>query len=348
MKFSHLLMAAAAPLVIVGCGEPKPETAGDAGASLAFGTDYDCSGLAISVGILDEETVLRANGKEYRLAPVETASGAKYAAEGEPETSFWSKGEEGLLVLEGVEYAGCRQTGGYGQPAGAIDTGDLETGGAKTWTARGNEPGWTVTLDGTTLTYIYAYGEGQYEAPQPEAETIEGGKRYATADGVLSVTVLDQVCADDMSGMPYPQTVSVQMEDARVQGCGGETQDLLAGSWTVVEVNGALVMPGAEMTMTFEPEAAPAPETPGAFVPGTGRVSGKAGCNSYGAGYTLSGEGVSFGDAFSTEMACEPDLMEQEQAFLDALRHVTMLSFDEGGEMELRDAEFRQIYLRRK
>ena len=197
-------------------------------------------------------------------------------------------------------------------------------------------------------TYIYAYGEGRYNAAQPVAETLEGGKRYATADGVLSVTVLDQVCADDMSGMPYPQTVSVQMEDARVQGCGGETQDLLAGSWTVVEVNGALVMPGTEMTMTFEPEAAPAPETPGAFVPGTGRVSGKSGCNSYGAGYTLSGEGVSFGDAVSTEMACEPDLMEQEQAFLDALRHVTAISFDPGGEMELRDHEFRQIYLRRQ
>lgn len=348
MKLSHLLMAAAAPLVIVGCGGPKPETAGDAGASLAFGTDYDCAGLAISVGILDEETVLRANGKAYRLAPVETASGAKYAAEGEPETSFWSKGEEGLLVLEGVEYAGCTQTGGYGQPAGAIDTGDLGIGGAETFTARGNEPGWTVTLDGTTLTYVYAYGEGRYEAPQPEAETIEGGKRYATADGVLNVTVLDQVCADDMSGMPYPQTVTVQMEDARVNGCGGETADLIEGDWAVVEVNGAPVMPGAEINMLIEPDVPPAPGQQLQFVPGKGGVTGKSGCNQYGSEFTLSGEGITFSDAFHTEMACEPDLMEQEQAFLDALRHVTMISFDEGGEMELRDAEFRQIYLRRK
>ena len=35
--------------------------------------------------------------------------------------------------------------------------------------------------------------------------------------------------------------------------------------------------------MRLEPEAAPAPET--------GRLSGKSGCNQYGAGYTLSGEG---------------------------------------------------------
>ena len=347
MKLSRLLMAAAAPLVLAACGGEAPAPAPEASASLAFGTDYSCSGMDISVGILDEQTVLRADGKEYLLAPVETASGAKFAAEGEPETSFWNKGEGGMLVLEGTAYPDCTQVGGYGQPAEAIDTGDLETG-SKTWTARGNEPGWTLTLDGETLTYIYAYGEGRYEVPQPAAEAVEGGKRYTTADGNLAVTVRDTVCADDMSGMPYPQTVTVQLEDARVQGCGGDTQDLLAGAWDVIEVNSAPVMPGAVITMTFEPDPATKPDNPGQFVPGTGQVSGTSGCNSYGADYTLSGEGLAMGDAVATEMACEPELMAQEEAFLDALRKVSMISFDAGGEMELRDAEFRQIYLRRQ
>ncbi|KCZ96900.1 hypothetical protein HPO_17549 [Hyphomonas polymorpha PS728] len=348
MKLSHLLMAAATPLMIAGCGGPSPEGQGDADASLAFGTDYDCNGLTVSLGILDEEAVLRVNGKEYRLTPVETASGAKYAAEGTPETSFWNKGEEGLLMLEGVEYPGCTQAGGYGDPAEVIDTGDLGIGRAQVWTARGNEPGWTVALDGTTLTYIYAYGEGQYDAPQPEAEAIEGGKRYATADGVLSVTVLDKVCADDMSGMPYPQTVTVQMEDARVQGCGGDVNDLLAGAWDVIEVNGAPVMPDVVITAIFEANTPENPENPGQFVPATGQVGGKAGCNSYGAEYTVSGEGLVMGDATYTEMACPPDVMAQEAAFLDALGKVSMISFDAGGEMELRDHEFRQLYLRRQ
>ena len=347
MKLSRLLMVAAAPLVMAACGAPAPDQAGDAAASLAFGTDYSCSGMDISLGILDEETVLRADGKEYRMAPVETASGAKYAAEGEPETSFWNKGESGLLILEGVEYADCTQVGGYGEPAEAIDTTELETA-AETFTARGNEPGWTVTLDGTTLTYVYAYGEGRYEAPQPAAEAVDGGQRYATADGNLAVTVLDKVCADDMSGMPYPKTVTVQMEDARVQGCGGDTQDLLTGAWDVIEVNGAPVMPGAVLTMTFEANARTERDTSGQFVPDTGRVSGKSGCNGYGADYTISGEGLSVGDVTTTEMACEPDIMEQEQAFQDALRQVTAISFDGGGEMELRDHEFRQIYARRQ
>lgn len=222
------------------------------------------------------------------------------------------------------------------------------TGTPATWTARGNEPGWNVTLDGTTLTYIYAYGEGRYEAPQPAAEPVDGGRRYTTADGVLSVTVLDKPCADDMSGMPYPQTVTVQMEDARVQGCGGDTNDLLKGEWTVIEVNGPPVIAGSELTMTFEPEAAPAPGSPGQFVASRGRVSGKGGCNAYGASYTISGEGLVVSEAFSTEMACEQEIMDQERDFLDALGKVSMITFDEGGEMELRDAEYRQIYLRRK
>lgn len=220
--------------------------------------------------------------------------------------------------------------------------------GTGTWTARGNEPGWTITLDGTTLSYVYAYGEGQYEAPQPEAEAVEGGKRYSTADGVLAVTVLDKICADDMSGMPYPQTVTVQMEDARVQGCGGKTKDLIEGEWEVIEVNGPPIMPGTQITMLIEADIPPEPGQQLQYVPGKGGVTGKAGCNQYGAEYTLTGEGISFSDAFHTEMACDPEIMAQESDFLDALAHVTVLSFDPGGEMELRDHEHRQIYARRK
>ncbi|MBY9068290.1 META domain-containing protein [Hyphomonas sp. WL0036] len=225
------------------------------------------------------------------------------------------------------------------------DAGEAKT---KPWMAQGNEPGWTVTLDGTTLSYVYAYGESRYEAPQPEAEAVEGGKRYTTADGVLSVLVLDKICADDMSGMPFPQTVTVQMEDARVNGCGGKTSDLIEGEWQIVEVNGPPVMPGVELTLVLEADIPPEPGQQVQYVPGKGGVSGRSGCNSYGGEYTLTGEGISFGDIANTEMACDPEIMAQEADFLDALRHVTVLTFDETGEMELRDHEYRQIYARRK
>lgn len=103
---------------------PAPDQA------LAFNSIFQCDGKVAEIGILTdraygdprlgtepriaEHTVLRADGSEYILEPVETASGSKYASPGPgPETSFWSKGEEGLLVLWGVEHAGCVRTGGY-------------------------------------------------------------------------------------------------------------------------------------------------------------------------------------------------------------------------------------------
>lgn len=248
----------------------------------------------------------------------------------------------GLMACSGEER--------FPEPLADIETpAEPAAESGEAFTARGNEPGWTLTLDGTTLTYVYAYGESTRTAPQPAPQAYEGGRRYATADGALVFTVVDTLCADDMSGMPYPKSVTVESEGSTYRGCGGETQDLVTGEWEVIEVNGAEVMPGAAVTMTFEATDAPEPDNPGQFVPGTGRVSGKAGCNGYGAEYTLSGEGLSVGDVAHTEMACAPDLMAQEDAFLDALGRVSALMFEaEGAEMELRDAEFRQIYARRK
>lgn len=227
----------------------------------------------------------------------------------------------------------------------AVEPARAEAGGR--WTARGNEPGWTLTLDETKLTYVYGYGEGRYEADRPAAETVDGGRRYTTADGAVSVTVLDKVCADDMTGMPYPQTVTVQMEDARVNGCGGQTNALLAGAWEVTAINGAAVTPAGVVTLTFEPQAETGPANPEHFVPSKGRVSGKAACNSYGADYTISGEGISFGSAFATEMACEADLMSQESAFLSALRGVGSISVNEAGLLELTDHQDAKIEARR-
>jgi heat shock protein HslJ len=51
------------------------------------------------------------------------------------------------------------------------------------------------------------------------------------------------------------------------------------------------------------------------------RAGGSAGCNSYGAPYTLSGNQLSFGPAISTKMACEQG-MDVETAFLAMLSQV--------------------------
>lgn len=94
-------------LVALGMVEVMPFT------PLAFSTEYKCSGGQVAeLGILNEKFVLRAGGQDRAVQEVTTASGAKYAAEGEPETSFWSKGDDATLTLEGVTYGGCIKTGG--------------------------------------------------------------------------------------------------------------------------------------------------------------------------------------------------------------------------------------------
>lgn len=80
---------------------------------LAFSTEYTCSGVVAEIGILNDQMVLRTGGQDYIVKEVVTASGAKYAAEGEPETSFWSKDDSGTLVAQGVSHDGCIRTGGF-------------------------------------------------------------------------------------------------------------------------------------------------------------------------------------------------------------------------------------------
>jgi heat shock protein HslJ len=54
-----------------------------------------------------------------------------------------------------------------------------------------------------------------------------------------------------------------------------------------------------------------------------GKVSGKAGCNSYFGGYTANGGAITFSDVGSTKMACSGEIMTQEQTFLKALAEAT-------------------------
>ena len=68
-----------------------------------------------------------------------------------------------------------------------------------------------------------------------------------------------------------------------------------------------------------------------------GQVSGKGGCNNYFAGYESTDEGglnISSTPGM-TMMACEPNLMEDENAYLAALDTVSAWGLNENGNLEL-------------
>ena len=91
-------------------------------------------------------------------------------------------------------------------------------------------------------------------------------------------------------------------------GCGAAGEvDLDGSEWTLVELNGAALMPGTNITLSFE----------------EGNAGGFAGCNAYGASYeTGRGGALSIGLMQRTVQAClEPaGVMEQEDAYWAALQ----------------------------
>ena len=104
---------------------------------------------------------------------------------------------------------------------------------------------------------------------------------------------------------------------AACAGGGGTTGDPLKGtSWRLTTLGGASLIPGTEITATFE----------------DGEVRGSA-CNTYGGTYRVSGDRLTMSEVFMTEMACvEPQgIMEQELAFFSLLTSAQSFKLTDGG-----------------
>ena len=55
----------------------------------------------------EDRALVRAGDEILDLPQVRSGSGARYAAEGEPETSFWNKGDKATFTLEGEVQPEC-------------------------------------------------------------------------------------------------------------------------------------------------------------------------------------------------------------------------------------------------
>jgi putative lipoprotein len=96
------------------------------------------------------------------------------------------------------------------------------------------------------------------------------------------------------------------------------------GRWLAEDINGGGVIDDLQTVLEFAPD---------------GQVSGMAGCNRFGGKASIDGSALSFGDLFSTEMACAPAVMDQEAKFLDALGRVASYRLDNArGKLILLDA----------
>ncbi|MEM8696146.1 MAG: hypothetical protein AAGE05_09025 [Pseudomonadota bacterium] len=89
------------------------------------------------------------------------------------------------------------------------------------FTGVGQEPGWFLRIYDDVIVYEADYGERRVTANTPAVETFDGGRRYDNDS--ITIEILDQPCADAMSGAPYPAVVTItERGSAPVEGCGGD------------------------------------------------------------------------------------------------------------------------------
>ncbi|MGD8541994.1 MAG: META domain-containing protein [Desulfobacteraceae bacterium] len=285
-----------------------------------FGTPYRCGDVAVVFGALGTNDLLAVGGRSYDLKPVVSASGARYQALDGSDTSFWSKGDRATVVAHGVTLPECR----------AVTAPELP------FTARGQEPGWQITIAAEEISLSADYGALQLRMPRPEPEVTAAGIDYRTAgDGrSLSVFIQSRICADIATGMPHPYQVRYDLDGETHSGCGGEPKSLLTGGeWVVEEIGGQPVIADAEVTILFMEED---------------RVAGGASCNRFFGSYKLSGEGLSFGQMGGTMMACPGPLADQETRFLKLLQETHRFEIDPEGRLVLHTPHQQRIVARRK
>jgi heat shock protein HslJ len=105
--------------------------------------------------------------------------------------------------------------GGCMQPAATLPAPPQEG-----YTARGQEPGWALTIANGRIDYIGNYGEKRINVARPDPRTSFNGHRYETPRLVVDIT--HGRCNDAMSGHGFADTVTVIADGETYRGCGGQ------------------------------------------------------------------------------------------------------------------------------
>ncbi len=297
-----------------------------------------------------DKAQLLVDGRAFALRQVAAASGARYGGGAGPDrVQFWNKGSEASLSVGDRVYPTCLvQASAQNTAQDAIQNAAQAAASDPGYRAAGNEPAWALRLTPGTLALQLDYGATRLETALPARQDIPGGYRYESRDGSrsLRVDVVRQACRDSMSGMSFPDTVTLQLDSRELRGCGGEPADLLLGAeWRVESIGGQAVgvnpavgaaERGPSLLFAAEPEKA------------RGRVSGSSGCNRYTGVYRLTGETLQLGPLAGTRMAClSQDMADLERRFLVAMEAVRGFEVAADGALRLTGPEGGPIVARR-
>jgi uncharacterized membrane protein len=94
--------------------------------------------------------------------------------------------------------------------------------------ARGNEPFWSLKIDGTAFT-LSRPGQPDAAFTAPGAAIVPGKASWTAkaADGrTLTATLFVSDCSDGMSDMTYPMTAEVALGSDTLRGCAAKVSEL--------------------------------------------------------------------------------------------------------------------------
>ena len=173
-----------------------------------------------------------------------------------------------------------------------------------TYHAVGDEPFWRVTITPRRMHFEQLSERSMTVATPRPAHPRYMGRIYATPR--LRISIRTTPCSTGMGETMYADEVTVTVDGRTLHGCGGasvEPVNLINTSWRITAINGRVVPADRPYRLEFT----------------DGRLSGRAGCNSFGGGYQLNGNRLTAGPLMSTRMAC-PGRMADEQTVLRILR----------------------------
>lgn len=108
-------LAAASAVLLSACAtgqggagtSPSPSASAPPTRAIGPATTLRCGKQEITVRANGEQAELTVGGKRYLLQAQRSASGARYASSAYPGTSYWSKGDNGMLMVEGRAFPEC-------------------------------------------------------------------------------------------------------------------------------------------------------------------------------------------------------------------------------------------------
>ncbi len=204
--------------LVAGCHQAPAEAPASAGA-VAAGSPrvqapvvarFECDDGIVTTTFYGDRVTLELPGRSLTLPHVVAASGARY---GDGVSTFWNKGNEAMLDLDGRSQS-CRVLRDPWQEA--RDRG-IE------FRAVGQEPGWYLEIDNEkSMRLVYDYAERQATMPVPAPVSSGATTTYdATTEAHrLRVIIEERSCNDGMSGEAFPRTVTVEIDGRSLRGCG--------------------------------------------------------------------------------------------------------------------------------